>query len=111
MMVMTDRQSVGANATVVNALSGKIHEFLERPSKIRMYGTAAAVGLNMTLIVGNQTFMQDQEVNAQNRMPITPDDWVVDAGGKPGDRIVLSYRNTTAAAIVAFSRIEVIPIR
>lgn len=110
MQVMTDRQSVGANASVANAVSGKIHEFVSRPSKVRVFGTASAVGLNFTLIVGNQTFMQDQEVNAQNRMPIVPDDWLVDAGAKTGDRVVLSYRNTTAGAITAFSRVEIIPV-
>lgn len=110
MIVMTDRQSVGANATVANAVSGKVHEFLERPSKVRLYGAASAVGLNFTLLVGSQSFCQDQEVSAQNRLPITPDDWLVDAGGKKGDRIVLSYRNTTAGAITAFSRVEVIPV-
>lgn len=110
MVAMTDRQSVAANGTVANAVSGKIHEFLTRPSKVRLFGSASAVGMNMTLIVGNQTFYQDQEVNAQNRMPIVPDDWIVDAGGKAGDRVVLSYRNTTAGAVTAFSRIEVIPV-
>lgn len=108
--VMTDRQSVGANSSVSNAVSGKIHEFVSRPSRIRLYATASAVGLNMTLIVGNQTFMQDQEVSAQNRMPLVPDDHIVDAGAKSGDRIVLQYRNTTAGAITAFSRVEVTPV-
>jgi selenophosphate synthetase-related protein len=108
--VMTDRQSVAANATVANAVSGKVHEFITRPSKVRLYGCASAVGLNMTFIVGNVTVMQDQEVNAQNRMPIVPDDWIVDAGAKPGDRVVLSYRNSTGGAITAFSRVEVIPV-
>lgn len=110
MLVMTDRQSVAANGTVANAVTGKIHEFLTRPSKVRLFGSSSAVGLNMTLIIGNQTFMQDQEVNAQNRMPIVPDDWCVDAGGKSGDRVVLSYRNTTGGAITAFSRVEIIPV-
>ena len=108
---MTDRQSVGANATVVNALTGKIHEFLTRPSKIRVYGAASAVGLNFTFVAGNQTFTQDQEVSAQNRLPIVPDDLLVEAGGIPGDRLVLSYRNTTGGAITGFSRVEVIPVR
>jgi|SRR5262245_3601668 len=107
MPVMTDRQSVAANATVTNVLAGKLHEFLSRPSAIRLYACASAVGLNVTFIVGSQSTVQDQEVNAQNRMPIVPDDFVADAGGLGGERVLISYRNTTAGAITAFTRIEV----
>jgi len=106
---MTDRQSVGANATVSNALSGKTHEFISEPSIVRLFATASAVGLNVTLIIGSETVLDDQEVNAQNRLPIVPDDFVVEGGGLPGDRIVLRLRNTTGAAITAFSSVEVIP--
>ena len=109
-MVMSDRQSVAANAVVSNSLSGKTDEFIQRPSIVKLYGTASAVGLNMSLIIGNRTFIEDQEVNAQNRMPLIPDDFVVAAAGIRGDRIVLKYRNTTGGAITAFARVEVIPV-
>jgi len=111
MEVMTDRQSVAANGTVPNAVTGKIHEFLQAPSRVRVYATASAVGLNVTVLVGSRSFMQDQEVSAQNRLPIVPDDWVVDGGGVAGQRVVIQYRNTTGGAITAFSRVEVLPIR
>jgi hypothetical protein len=107
MEVMSDRQSVAANGTVPNAVVGKIHEFLQGPSRVRFYATASAVGLNMTILIGSRTFMQDQEVSAQNRLPIVPDDWVVDGGGVAGQRVVVQYRNTTGGAITAFSRVEV----
>lgn len=108
--VMTDRQSVAANSVVQNVLTGKIHEFLQRPSSVRLFACAAATGLNATLIVGNVTAMQDQEINAQNRMPIVPDDFVVEAGGLKGERVVVQLRNTTAGAIVAFTRVEIVPV-
>ncbi len=104
---MTDRQSVAANATVTNALAGKTHEFLSRPSVIKMYATASAVGLFMTLLVGSEVYIEDQEVNAQNRLPILPDDFVTQGVGGPGERIVIKYRNTTVGAITAFLRVEV----
>ena len=110
MPVMTDRQSVGANATVANVVSGKIHEFLTEASVVRLYATASAVGLNYSFLVGNESVVQDQEVNAQNRMPIIPDDFVAEWGGLPGDRIVISPRNTTGVAITAFTRVEVEPV-
>lgn len=108
-MMMTDRQSVAANTTIPNACSGKSAEFIKEPSVVRLSSSASAVGLNMTLIIGEEVVLDDQEVNAQNRMPIVPDDIVVEGGGLPGDRIVLKYRNTTGAAITAFSRIDVEP--
>lgn len=108
-MRMTDRQSVGANAVVANALSGKLHEFLNENSIVRLLATASAVGLNMSLLIGGESVCQDQEVNAQNRMPIFPDDLVVEAGGFESDRLILSYRNTTAAAITAFSAVDILP--
>lgn len=110
MPVMTDRQSVAANSTVTNVLSGKLHEFCARPSEIKIYGTGSATGLNMSVLVGNETFSQDQELNAQNRMPIIPDDFFVQAAGVAGDRILVSLRNTTGGAITGFTRVEVNPL-
>lgn len=108
-MTMTDRRSVAANATEANVLSGKTDEFIRGPSIVRYYGTAAAVGLFCTLIVGNQIIVEDQELNAQNRMPIVPDDFVANSGAFGGDRVVVKLRNSTGAAIVGFTRAEVIP--
>lgn len=110
MAIMTDRQSVAANATVNNACSGKMAEFVNEPSVVRLYASSSAVGLNMSLIVGAEVGIEDQEVNAQNRLPLIPDDFVAEVGAYPGDRIVLKYRNTTGGAITAFSRVEVEPI-
>lgn len=111
MPVMTDRREIAANTVVENVLTGKLHEFLSRPSAVRLFATAEAVGLNVTFLVGSVSTVQDQEVNAQNRMPIVPDDFVADAGGLPGERILVSYRNTTGGAIDAFTRIEIEPVR
>jgi len=109
-MIMTDRQSVAANGVVNNAVAGKSGEFITEPCIVRLYGTAGAVGLNMSLIVGEEIDIDDQEVNAQNRMPINPDDFIGEAGGLPGDRVILKYRNTTGAAIIAYSKIEIEPV-
>jgi len=110
MAIMTDRQSVAANTTISTVCSGKIAEFVHEPSAVRLFGSASAVGLNMSLIIGEEVVVEDQEVNAQNRMPIIPDDFVAEGGAFPGDRIVLKYRNTTGGAITAFSRVDVEPV-
>lgn len=110
MSTMTDRQSVAANATVTNVLAGKIFEFAQRPSIVAVYATASAVGLNISFVVGNEVQVDDQEVNAQNRLPIVPDDLISRAGALRGDRLVLRLRNTTGAAITAFTRVDLDPV-
>lgn len=109
MASMTDRQSVAANATVQNVFAGNLNEFLQANSLVNLYGSAAAIGLNLSLIVGDEIFLDDQEVSAQNRMPLVPDDLVVQAAGFQGDRVIVRYRNTTGAAIIAFARVDMIP--
>lgn len=106
MPVMTDRQSVAANATVQNVLAGKIGEFLANGGSVVLYATASAVGLNVSLIVGGAVIVDDQEVSAQNRMPLVPDDFVGAAGGMQSDRVIVRLRNTTGGAITAFTRVE-----
>lgn len=110
MPIMTDRQSVAANATVQNALAGKIGEFAETDCAVRLYATAGTVGLNVSFLIGGSVIMDDQEVNAQNRLPLVPDDFVGESGALAGERIVVRYRNTTGAAINAFTRVETEPL-
>lgn len=110
MPVMTDRQSVAANATVQNVLAGKQNEFLSEQGLVSLFATASAVGLNMSLIIGGEVIIDDQECNAQNRMPIVPDDFLGQGGGLPGDRVIVRLRNTTGGAITAFTRLETTPI-
>lgn len=111
MALMTDRRSVAANATVDNVLAGKIDEFLKMNSLVRLFACAEAVGLNISLIVGNQIILDDQEVPARAAgVSITkPDDFVIEAGGLAGDRMILRLRNTTGAAIIVRTQLETIP--
>lgn len=106
-MTVSDRQTVAANSVVANALSGKSQEFLTSPSVLRFGHAAAAIGLFVTILVGNQVVMEDQEINAQNRMPIDPDDFIAEATGMQGDRIVVKLRNSTGAGIVAFTMVKI----
>jgi len=110
MLTMTDRREVAANATSANVLTGKSHEFVPFPSVVTLYSTAEAIGLNCTMIIGGVSIVDDQEVNAQNRMPIMPDDYLAQTVCRGGERLVLRFRNTTVGAIDAFSRIDINPL-
>lgn len=107
---LTNRQSIAANATIQNVFADAMHYRLRGDSRIVMYGTASAVGLNSSLYIGDELFLDDQEVSAQNRMPLVPDDFVVEAAGRRGDEIISRWRNTTAGAITGFVRIDVQPM-
>ena len=108
MPLMTDRQSVAANATVQNVLAGKIDEFLRMNSIVSLYAIAEAVGVNISLIVGGAVVLDDQEIVARAAgVSITkPDDLVIQAGGLAGDRMILRLRNTTGAAIIVRTQLE-----
>lgn len=110
MPMMTNRQSVAANTVVDNVFSGQLHEFINtNAALVTAYATASAVGLRFSLIIGGVTFIDRQEVNAQNRMPVIPDDVLSQGAGVRGDRVVVRLENTTAGAITAFSRVDVDP--
>lgn len=108
-MVMTDVTSVGANATSANVLAGKIAEFLVENSILRLFVAAAAAGIFCTMLVGDTTLIDDQEVSGINRFPIKPDDLVDEGAGFGQDRIILRFRNSTAGALVVKSRLEIEP--
>lgn len=103
MPVMSDRRSVAANASVANVFSGNQYEYLMRPARVEFGLVGSAVGLNASVSTGTDILQNDQEVSAQNRLPIYPDDFTLTDVVGPGERIVVGYRNTTGAAITAFT--------
>lgn len=110
MAIMTYVASVAANTTVANALSGKSKEFVTEPSVVSLAVLGSAVGLNTSLIIGEEVVVDDQEVGVGTTLPIVPDDVLAQGGGVPGDRIVLKLRNTTGGAITAYAKVIVEPI-
>jgi hypothetical protein len=106
---MTDYQSVAANTTTGNILAGKAKEFMEEAAILQIGICAAAIGLRASVIIGNEVVVDDQEVSAANHMPIFPDDILAEGGAFAGDRVIVRLRNTTGAAIVAWSKINISP--
>ena len=107
---MSDVRSVAANSVVENVLSGKLHEFLGENSSVRLLATGSAAGARVTILVGGESLVQDQEISAANRFPLFPDDFVVEGAGFSGDRMVLSLRNTTGVAITVQSVVDTDPL-
>ena len=97
--VTVDEQSVAANTQTANLLSGTALEFMKRPYKLVIAATASAIGLKMTLIVGDEIQVDDQSIPVATTFPEADKHAVFDSGAAPGDRIVLRFRNSTGAAI------------
>lgn len=109
---MSSSISVPANSTVANVVAGLLHEFVARPSAMRVGASSAATGVNGTALVsgpsGQKILMNDQLVPFTNRYPQIPEDVVVQGTVPPG-RVVLTFRNTTAGAIVVNWFVDVVP--
>lgn len=97
--------SVAANAVSTNRLAGLLHEFLDRPAMVTLAAACAAVGLNVTLLIGGVAVVNDQAVSQANRFPIFPDDAVTQEQGI--GRMVLTFRNTTGVAIIVHWSLDV----
>jgi len=110
MPLLTDRQTVAANTSVQNSLAGKSLEFLQAPSAVEVAVVAAAVGVFYTVLIGTEVIVEDQEASSQNRFGIYPDDFTVNGGGLPGNRLVVKLRNSTGAGIVVFTSCKITPM-
>jgi hypothetical protein len=102
---MQDSVSVPANAVSANVLSGQLYEFVPPGINVTVSCTGAVTGLRATFICG-VPLINDQAIGLQNRFPLIPDD-IIQNGPVPGGRMVLSFRNTTGAAIIVFWRVDV----
>ncbi len=98
-MITISATSVAANTVSANLIAGNVNEILQRPSYLRFGLVGSAAGLNCTIQVGNRIIVTDQPISSANRWPIMPDDFHLEAGGMPGEKIFLTLRNTTGGAL------------
>ena len=107
MPTMQSSESVAANAVSLNVLAGELYEFLSAQAQVILSCTGSAIGLNVTLLAGGVTLINDQPMGLQNRFPIIPDDILTQEIIPAGARLLLTFRNTTGAALTAFWRVDV----
>ena len=108
-MMMQDRQSIAAGATVV-PFNGNVHEFLERDSLCEFAINGAATGLTFDLLIGTRTIVSGGYASEINRMGQYPEDFGISGGGLAGEKITLRVTNTTAGAVVCFSSCKLTPV-
>ena len=107
MPTMQDTVSVGANAVSSNVLAGQLYEFPSPGTPVRVSALGAATGIRVTMISA-VPIINDQAINfnATSQFPIIPDN-IVGSFRHRGGRLVLTFRNTTAGAIVVGWRVDV----
>ncbi len=107
MLISIVGTSVAANARTNNILAGNQFEFLPRAAVLGYRASAAAAGLQADFLIGGQSLMESAGIPGTNRFPILPDDFLAQFGGLAGERLFLTYLNTTGAAIVVSTVIEI----
>lgn len=106
-VVMQNSISIAANSTNENVLTGQRYERAPIDAMGALYCAGSALGLTAELNVGGSSITPPTAVNAQNRLPVVPDDSLVEDWPSPeGELIQLRVVNTTAGALTFFWRVE-----
>lgn len=105
MGMMQDSISVAANAVSANVLNGQLYEFQQQGAPVQLLSTGSATGLRVSLIAAVPV-VNDQAIGLLNRFPIVPDDRIWQGRCRAACRLVLTFRNTTGAALTAFWRVD-----
>lgn len=109
-MRLTDvGRSVALQSKSGNILADKVGRFIGPPTKVRVACVAAAPGIRLTILLGQTTVMDDQEVSGVNRYPILPDDLTTEFGAE-ADELQMFLRNTTGAAILVTTIVDLDPL-
>jgi len=105
--------SVAANSVSANVLAGSPFEFVSQPSIIKLANTqagAAASDITAVFQIGGESLVQAGNVSDRSAFPTFRDDLFVEAGGQAGERLFLTYANTTGGALLVHFLLDIMPI-
>lgn len=100
MPVVQKLVSVGAGATVQNAIEGSAFEFLRRNAIVSIGVTTETTGTFVTVQSGGDIVLEESDAAVKATFPIIPDEMYYNDVGVAGDRLVIRLRNPTAGAII-----------
>jgi len=112
MPTISGRISVAANATSANVLAGSTFEFISQPSIVKLANTQAGArgAISATFQIGGESLLQAGLVSDRSAFPSFREDLFVEAGGQAGERLFLTYLNTTGAAVIVDFLLDIMPI-
>lgn len=102
--------SVPATSVIDNLLNGSQFEFLPYHAHLSFAVNGASPGLVADVYSGQDVLCEAMAVNALNRIPINPDDFLLTDVAAAGERIKVRVRNPTGAAIVVSFAVMIQPM-
>lgn len=113
-MVLNFQRTISPSSSLPDTLGNQRIAYVPTGAqayRVRLYATASGSGVEHELFVGGDNPLERSTVSSQNRIPLVPDDFVVETYADPGERITLNLYNTDATnSRTYFGRIEVDPI-
>lgn len=97
--VIQKETAVAAAGSNDNFLSGSAFEYLRAPALVSIGVCASATGSFITIQVGPTILLEESPPVVKATMPVVPDDFLYQAYGAPGDRLVVRGRNPTGGSI------------
>lgn len=105
--VIQKETSVAAAGSNDNLVSGSAFEYLRAPSLVSIGLVASATGGFATIQIGPTILLEESPPTVKTSMPTVPDDFLYQAYGAPGDRLVIRVRNPTGGAITFRTVVQV----
>ncbi len=105
--------SLPANAVSANVLAGSPFEFVAQPSLVKLAVTqagAAPSDITGVFQIGGESVLQGGEISDRSAFPTFLDDILVEAGAQAGERLFLTFANTTVGALVVQFLLDIMPI-
>lgn len=106
MSVLQREISIPANSTVENIYAGSAFEFSRANAVMQCALVGNVTGLVGTIQVGSRVVMEESPLAIKTTMPIIPDDFYYTEGVLQNERIIARVRNTTGAAIICRSIVQ-----
>lgn len=113
MPTISGRVAVAANAVSANVFAGSAFEFISQPSICKLAVTqagAAPTDVTADFQIGGESLAQGANVSDRAAFPTFRDDLFVEAGGQAGERLFLTFANTTAGALNVDFLLDIMPI-
>jgi len=114
MPTISGRISVAANAVSANVLAGSPFEFVGQPSIVKLavvQAGAAPSDITCDFQIGGESLVQGGNVSrGGNAFPRFGEDLFAEAGASPGERLFLTFANTTAGALLVDFLLDVMAI-
>lgn len=111
MLVQRSFTIVASTFTEDLLLANNIPFAVQRPSVVDIGITASAAGLFLDFYVGANDIAENFTPSTQNRVPVIPDDYPIQAVMLAGDYLKIRVRETSAGNLTLFLALRSTPVR